>query len=105
MLNILTFYIYKRFGTRWSFPDFIRTSQVKHTVKVSEEFYYNGKGEHSERGQHLMSCGKVAVVLSLEGKRELEMSTPQIDLNNNMEETYQLLKALLDDDKRLLKVV
>lgn len=72
---------------------------------MSEEFYRNGKGEHSERGQHLVSCGKVAVVLSLEGKRELEMSTPQINLNNDMEETYQLLKALLDDDNRLLKVV
>lgn len=72
---------------------------------MSEEFYRNGKGEHSERGQHLVSCGKVAVVLSLEGKRELEMSTPQINLNNDVEETYQLLKALLDDDNRLLKVV
>nr|GLL30268.1 uncharacterized protein LOC109173428 isoform X2 [Ipomoea trifida] len=88
---------------RWSFPDFIRTTKVKHALKVSEEFYRNGKGEHSERGQHLVSCGKVAVVLSLEGKRELEMSTPQINLNNDMEETYQLLKALLDDDNRLLK--
>ncbi|CAH9076508.1 unnamed protein product [Cuscuta epithymum] len=73
---------------RWSFSDFVRTS-TKHTLKVSEEICYNGKGENSERGQHLISCGKAAFVLY----------ATQMDLENTMEETYQhLKKALLHDD-------
>ncbi|VFQ60297.1 unnamed protein product [Cuscuta campestris] len=79
---------------RWSFPDFARTSKASHTLKVSEELCYSGKGEHSERGQHLISSGKAALVLSI----------LKNDSDNNMEETYQHLKALLNDDERLIRV-